>query len=123
MHIASAWEIATEMQLAGGGGDEAPSSDAVVVERKFRGGRGGARPKTLRWSVAYDLCSIENRVAYPNHLRQRAGRNAATRHPVVRRHRAFPPASATGVAGSERQSSAATALRPSGDIIASGLSF
>ena len=26
LHIASAWEIATEMQLAGGGG-EAPSSD------------------------------------------------------------------------------------------------
>ena len=26
MHIASAWEIATELQLAGGGG-EAPSSD------------------------------------------------------------------------------------------------
>ena len=26
VHIASAWEIATEMQLAGGGG-EAPSSD------------------------------------------------------------------------------------------------
>ena len=37
MHIASAWEIATEMQLAGGGGErrraEAPSFDEELGRR------------------------------------------------------------------------------------------
>jgi hypothetical protein len=71
VHIASAWEIATEMQLAGGGG-EAPSSDEEP------GRRHGVSPhRTLSGHVAclfvfvcVCVCVLSSRclVCRPSHL-------------------------------------------------------